>query len=172
MDAGAPTYPVGTIAKLLLLTERRVQQLTKDGVIPRSERGRYELVPAVQGYVKYLQERSHGSSGAPADYHLEKARLVKLQADRAETELAELRGELVSASDVADAWAQMLSTIKMRILAIPSKSAKQLAIETDPAVVQELQHDMLCDVLMELSEYGSKRDDAIDGWNDGSEAAA
>lgn len=45
-STAAPTYPVATIAKLLLLSDRRVQQLTKEGVIPKEERGRYELAPA------------------------------------------------------------------------------------------------------------------------------
>lgn len=60
MAAPAPTYPVATIAKLLLLTERRVQQLTEQNIIPKAERGRYELAPAVQGYVKFLRDRALG----------------------------------------------------------------------------------------------------------------
>ena len=59
--SSAATYPVSTIAKLLMLTERRVQQLTADGVIPKPERGRYELIPAVQGYIKYLRARTLGA---------------------------------------------------------------------------------------------------------------
>jgi hypothetical protein len=42
------TYSVSTIAKLLILTERQVQALAKDGVLPKAERGRYALVPVVQ----------------------------------------------------------------------------------------------------------------------------
>ncbi|MCO6052213.1 hypothetical protein NGM99_20710 [Mesorhizobium sp. RP14(2022)] len=33
MSGGAATHPVATIVKLLLLTERRVQQLTREGVL-------------------------------------------------------------------------------------------------------------------------------------------
>jgi hypothetical protein len=39
MSGGAATHPVATIAKLLLLTERRMQQLTREGVLPRADRG-------------------------------------------------------------------------------------------------------------------------------------
>ena len=38
----AATQPIAVIAKLLDLTERRVQQLSREGVIPKAERGRYE----------------------------------------------------------------------------------------------------------------------------------
>ena len=89
-EAGAPTYPVATIARLLLLTERRVQQLVKEGVIPKTERNRYELAPAVQGYIRYLQERIAGNPSAPVDFQLEKSRLVKIQADKAQIELDHL----------------------------------------------------------------------------------
>lgn len=46
------------IARLLLLTEPQVDQLTRDGVLPSAGRGQYELVPAVQGYVRYLKSKS------------------------------------------------------------------------------------------------------------------
>ena len=53
----ATTYSTTTIAKLLKLSERRVQQLTKDGIIPKVDRGKYELVPAVHGYIDYLRHQ-------------------------------------------------------------------------------------------------------------------
>jgi len=40
-----PTYPAATMAKLLLLTPRRLQQLVTEGVIPKVERG---MIPADQ----------------------------------------------------------------------------------------------------------------------------
>lgn len=65
--SATPTYPVATIADLLMVSERRVQQLAKEGVIPKAERGRYELVPTVQGYIRYLQERSVHSDATTID---------------------------------------------------------------------------------------------------------
>jgi hypothetical protein len=41
-SSAQPTYPVGVIAKLLMLTERRVQQLAAEGSIPKAQHGRYE----------------------------------------------------------------------------------------------------------------------------------
>ena len=58
------TYPVNVIAKLLDLTPRRVQHLANEGVIPRAEKGRYELVSAVRGYIRYLRDRAMGKDGA------------------------------------------------------------------------------------------------------------
>jgi phage terminase Nu1 subunit (DNA packaging protein) len=91
--AGNPTYPVGTIAKLLMLTDRRVQQLSKEGVIPKADRGRYELAPAVQGYIRYLQSLDvgpgEGEEGA-INYQSEKARRMRADADLKEMAVLQL----------------------------------------------------------------------------------
>jgi hypothetical protein len=49
---------IAVIAKLLDLSERRIQQLGREGVIPKPERGQYDLVGAVRGYVNYLREQA------------------------------------------------------------------------------------------------------------------
>jgi len=48
--------PIVVIARLLDLSERRIQQLSREGVIPKAERGQYDLVGAVRGYVAYLRD--------------------------------------------------------------------------------------------------------------------
>src|SRR3972149_345185 len=92
------TYPVDVISKLLDLTPRRVQHLANEGVIPRAEKGRYELVPAVRGYIRYLRDRSVGRDGVVIpDIASERARLTREQADRVAMENAKARGELLPA---------------------------------------------------------------------------
>lgn len=119
-EAGTPTYPVKTIAALLRLTVRRVQQLSKEGVIPKAERGRYELAPAVQGYIKYLQDRLAMREGDEdpdrIDYHVEKARKTKAEADMAEMEAAKMRGDLVDAIEMKDALELVMSEVKTKLL--------------------------------------------------------
>ena len=51
------TQPIGVIARLLDLSERRVQQLSRKGVIPKAERGQYDLIGSVRGYVRYPPSR-------------------------------------------------------------------------------------------------------------------
>lgn len=129
--AGAPTYPVSTIAKLLLLSDRRVQQLTKEGVIPKAERGRYELAPAVQGYIRYLQERSLRTDSSPIDYHMEKARLTKAQADSAEIEAAKARGEVCSVAVIERNLAGVFAEVKTNVRNIPDRVVSGLIGMTD-----------------------------------------
>lgn len=49
-------FPLSSLAKLLDLTPRRVQQLTKSGVLKTEARARYSP-SVVTDYIKYLRER-------------------------------------------------------------------------------------------------------------------
>lgn len=142
-DAGTPTYPVKTIAALLRLTERRVQQLSKEGVIPKAERGRYELAPAVQGYIAYLQDRLAPREGDDdpdrIDYHVEKARKTKAEADIAEMEAAKMRGNLVDAIEMKDALELVMSEVKTKLLNnAPTRIAARTKTEKKEASIKAI----------------------------------
>jgi phage terminase Nu1 subunit (DNA packaging protein) len=127
--AGNPTYPAKTIAKLLMLTPRRVQQLAKEGIISKSERGRYELGPAVQGYIRYLQARAVGNveNAGSIDYHVEKARKTKFEADIAEVEASKRRGDAIDAIEVKRAWQLILGEIRANLLgSTPQRIASRI----------------------------------------------
>lgn len=130
---GNPTYPAKTIAKLLMLTERRVQQLAKEGVVPKAERGRYELAPAVQGYVRYLQDRAAGSAvqSGTIDYHVEKARKTKAEADIAEIEAAKRRGDAIDAAEVKRAWQLILGEVRANLLGNTPQRITSLVLGLD-----------------------------------------
>src|SRR5690554_4944951 len=49
-------YPAEVVSRLLNLTERRLQQLAREGIIPKAAHGKYPLVQCVQGYIRYLQQ--------------------------------------------------------------------------------------------------------------------
>jgi phage terminase Nu1 subunit (DNA packaging protein) len=140
MSAASPLYPASTLAKLFNLTERRVQQLAKDGIIPRGERGKYDLVGSVRGYVKYLQERALGrTDGAyndDADIKVERKRLIKAQAAKTESETQKLRGELVPFELVEDVLNEVAVLFGTGVDALPGRLANELAGIHDPAEVK------------------------------------
>ena len=55
---------VGTIAKALRLTPRRVRQLTEDGILRKAGRGRYDLADNIEAYHAW---RDRTKRPAPAD---------------------------------------------------------------------------------------------------------
>ncbi len=119
----AATYPVETIAKLLLLTPRRVQQLTKAGHLPKADRGRYELVAVVQAYVRYLRDRAVNGDAGEDDIGTHKARLIKARARAAEIEADALDGTRLHRADVDRAWQAITANLRAAMLGFPSKHA-------------------------------------------------
>jgi len=134
------TYPLDTIAKLLDLTPQRVLQLVKMGVIPKKERGRYELVPVVRGYIKYLRERGIRSDVSGDDYNTHRTRLTKVKADIAEMEKAQIEEQLIPAGDVERAWMDVSQAMRQKLLSFPQRVAPEVyAAEKLPQVKQILQ---------------------------------
>jgi hypothetical protein len=141
------SFPLGTIAKLLDLTPRRVRQLAREGVIPPAEGGRYPLVGAVQGYVRYLRELS------PEDAAIQQHRSRRMQmlARKLEIEVQRLTAELLPADEVSEVWARLAAAFRARMLAIPSKLAPELAAEHDPNLVQARLEEEIHHALAELA---------------------
>ncbi len=150
------TQSLAVIARLLDLTERRVQQLARDGVIPPSaqtgpERGRYDPVGAVRGYVRFLREQAARAQSGVADFGAERARLVRAKADRAEMEAARMRDELIPAPDIAQAWTEMVASMRARLLALPDKIAPVVHETTSIAEARDAIRHAVFEALGELA---------------------
>lgn len=122
----AQTFPLDTITKLLDLTPQRVNQLVNQGIIPRAERGRYELVPVVRAYIKYLRDRAVRGDVNGDDYSTHRARLTRARADITEMERAQIENKLIPAEDVESTWNSMVSNARNRLIAIPTKVAPEV----------------------------------------------
>ena len=62
-------YPKETIANLLNVSERRIEQLVQKKIIPKAGRGVFDLGPTVTAYIRYLQGLCSGAikSGEPSE---------------------------------------------------------------------------------------------------------
>jgi phage terminase Nu1 subunit (DNA packaging protein) len=138
MAVAERTYPTEVIAKALLLTPRRVRQLTAEGVFTRARdpetgeflRGRYELFPTLHSYIRFLRE---GRLEDPDESNYVRARTRRMIT---EARLAELRyqtaiGKLHRAEDVEFVFTQIFTGIRAKLLAIPSRTARLLIGKTD-----------------------------------------
>ena len=161
----ATKVSVQVIARLLMISERRVQQLVNEGIIPRSESRRYSLEDSVQAYILYLQGKNVGKGledeGA-IDFHVEKARLTKIQADKAQLELDEMAGELVKAEDIEKELYSKITDCKNRLLGIPSKAAPIVAAETSAGSCQKIISELVYEALEELSANSGREEDRIE----------
>ena len=173
----ATNVSVQVIARLLMLSERRVQQLVKEGVIPQAETRRYNLEESVQAYIQYIQGKNIGKSlvgeDDRIDFHVEKARLTKTQADKAEFELRQMAGELVLADDVIKVWEIAVTDCKSRLLSVPSKAAPIVATETNAGACQKIIDELVREALLELGQYGnSERESDNNGGDEGMDSAS
>jgi len=144
-------YSVDVISKLLNLTERRVQQLAKEGIIPKAEKGKYNLVAVVKAYITYLQELAFGKHTGSESESESRSRWLKAKAELSELELSKAKGELVGAVESAEWWERIVSTAKIRLLSIPTRAAPLVIGAGSLAQIQAVIQSLLYEVLNELS---------------------
>lgn len=136
---------VNDLAKCLGITARRVQQLTAEGVIPKTDRGSYDLAAAVPAFIAHLRDRASGGLG-------DQKRLIKAKARLAEIEVEKAEGELVSLSAVGDVWSEAIVNARNRLRGIPSKAAPLVAVETRPEECQAILLTLVDEALTELAD--------------------
>ncbi|MDE3037360.1 MAG: protoporphyrinogen oxidase [Pseudomonadota bacterium] len=149
-----PSVPVATLAKLFNLTERRVQHLSRDNVIPKAEKGRYDLIACVQGYIKYLQDRATGRGDIePQDTYAERARLLKAQADKTELEVKAMNGQLLATEQVELLWSGLVASFRSRLLALPVRCAQMVMSLKTYTEIEGCLRAQVFEALSELSRY-------------------
>jgi phage terminase Nu1 subunit (DNA packaging protein) len=146
------TQPIGVIARLLDLSERRVQQLSREGVIPKAERGQYDLIGAVRGYVRYLRDQAIKAQAGAPDYAAERARFIRARADLAEMEAEEKRRSLIAAEQIEAAWIAVLALLRTRLLALPDRLAPQAFEQSTVGDTRNLIRAAIREVLDDLAQ--------------------
>lgn len=153
--AKMPAYKGETMATLLSLSRQQLLNLAKAGHIPRTVAGKYELIPTVQAYIRYLRERSIGKGGGGErdDIASERMRLTREQADKAAMENAKARGDLIPASLVQKSIERAFSAFGARIDAIPRKAVPRLKGCSGDAAREKVLRVMVKEALHELSAF-------------------
>ncbi|MGR3593085.1 MAG: terminase small subunit, Nu1 [Limimaricola soesokkakensis] len=149
------------IARLLDLTERRVQQLSREGVIPKAERGQYDLIGSVRGYVRYLRDQAVKAKAGAPDYASERARFIRARADLAEMEAEEKRRALLAADQVEAAWVAVLALLRTRLLALPDRLAPQAFEQSTVGDTRNLIRAAIREVLDDLAQPDVQLDSPI-----------
>lgn len=146
------TQPIGVIARLLDLSERRIQQLSREGVIPKAERGHYDLIGSVRGYVRYLRDQALKAQAGAPDYAAERARFIRARADLAEMEAEEKRRSLIAADEIEAAWIAVLALLRTRLLALPDRLAPQVFDQPTVGDTRNLIRAAIREVLDDLAQ--------------------
>lgn len=135
------------LARMLMISARRVQQLVNEGVITRQPEGDYLLPEAVAEYYAFKFK-----SDEDVDYWEEKAKHEKAKRELAEIELAAKKGEMHAASDIEEVMVNMLSNLRTQLLGVPSKLAPVLA-DQEAGWIEKILTEEIASRLSELSDY-------------------
>jgi len=147
-----------TISAAFDCNQAYIARLRDEHVVEMQGRGKYDLVASTANYINRLRNKTEkiDGDGNVIDFHTEKARLTKMQADKAEMEVRELSGELVRVTDVVLEWQHILADVKGKLLSIPSKLATLVADIDNPGEAQEIIEQYVREALQELADYGNQ----------------
>lgn len=166
------------IAKIFGVSTRRIEQLKAEGIIKgQGKPTRYDLLPTIQAYIKYLSDKANGREKKEKDAKLEtdkldaEKRIKAAKAEVAEMELAELQGKLHRAEDVEAITTDHVLFLRSMLMAMPGKLAVDLAgdhtaAEQAEVVKREVYHilDQLAGYRYDPDEY-KKRVKERQGWD-------
>ena len=149
-------FTIKVIANLFNLSEKRIRQLTSDGIIEEYSKGYYALAPTVQGYIRYLQRQiSDDDSGS--DYNTEKAKLTKAKRENAELDLKVRTGVLHKSENIEFVMTNMLIAFKAKLLSMPYKILAGINAISDGAnrndAIIGIIKSAVLETLTELSGY-------------------
>ena len=156
-------YKVDVIAALFNLTVRRIQQLTQEGILPTVETAdgrRYELVPTIQRYTKYLSDKAYGKKTSEAESELKQEKLraeielKNLQGDYRQLQNDIMSGKFIEVDKVKSDYRRFFITFKKFALGIPSKlSARLGGIIDNPSEVRAIEAELNQDVITLLNGF-------------------
>ena len=157
-----PTWigKIDEVSSELNVGERYIYELQKRG-LPRVKAGRYNIPKCFRWYVRYLQkklvQRAYPESGdgsvVAAAAGETRHKLLSIEAELKQIELAEKREQLISIERVEKDLAKIVTEVRTRILALPPRLAAEVLGETDLAVSQVKIERSLKGALECLSQY-------------------
>ena len=114
------------LADLLGVTERRVNKMTEEKVIPKADRGKYPLKPCVKAYLAYINRfrkqnlpTLEDDDGNKLDKEQWTAKYTKRRTEKLEFEMAILRGQYVASEQVRTEAAKVGDTVRKALMRIP-----------------------------------------------------
>jgi phage terminase Nu1 subunit (DNA packaging protein) len=151
------TMTTDEVAKYLGVTNARISQLKRDGVIaplPSGSRKEGDFYKPLETFIKtsrYYRELSD-SRGSRETEEMKKARERQMIARAKKEELALLgvEGELHRTEDIEHVMGMVLTRLRINLLAIPKGVAPQIIDLKDTNVIAEKIYERICRALNEV----------------------
>lgn len=140
------------LAEIIGISERRVNQLVKDGGIFTKELdGKFDVQKSVENFYK----NKFNDADSKASYDDERAKHERIKRERASLHLKVLKGELHKTKDVEEAMTTMIVNAKQKLLGLPTKAAPMVIGYKDITSIQQILSEIVEEALLELVEYSA-----------------
>lgn len=148
------------IAKIFGVSTRRVEQFKTEGVIKgHGKPTKYDLLPTIQAYIRYLSDKANGREKKETTAELEEAKLraevdiKEAKAKAAQMELKELQGKMHRAEDVEAIMTDHVLFLRSMLMAMPGKLAVDLSgTHTAPEQAERVKKEIYY-ILNQLADY-------------------
>lgn len=152
------------IAKIFDVSVRRVQQLTQDGIIhttkdPNGGANKYDLLPTVMEYIKYLSDKAYGRTQSDKSEELKAEKLkAEIALKKSQGELHQLKteiaqGKYISVEDVKLDYEKFFLIFKKFAMSIPSRVGGAVAGYVEPVVERGIEKDLQTEVNSMLRSF-------------------
>ena len=154
-------YTSTVVAQWLNISDSRVRQLRRQGVLAEARPGLYNLKDCVHRYIDYLKK--DGTPEEAVDYNAERAKLARAKREKEELELELRRREVIPAAEVEKVMAAMLIRFRQKIRNIPVKQSPGLAVETNQTEIFLTLKRATDEALEELADFDSLFSEEVEG---------
>jgi hypothetical protein len=136
------TLSLAALSWLLDVTGIRINQLEREGVVEKTERGVY-TTESVRSFVRAMRERGEG----PRAWNRARTQLAEERAAAARLDRLEKQGTLIQRDVMLGIACSIASAVRDKFLALPTKVAHQVAVQSSAAVCERIIHAQVIEVL-------------------------
>ena len=141
------------LAKLLGITDRHLRNLANEGIIKKTEKGKYLFFESVQGYTEYIESKNDADVDLKDEKIREEIKKIKKDTELKALKISELKNQLHPAGVIEEVMTSMLVNIKGKLLSLPNKLAPAVIACDNLGEIQDIILTGISNTLTELSEY-------------------
>ena len=140
------------IAQLFGVSVRRIQQLTQEGIIETTqvpgEGRRYELVPTIQAYTKYLADKAYGREQSDREAELKEQKMkADIALKESQGELHRLKtdiaaGKYIAVEEVRMDYERFFVTFKNFAMSLPTRLVDEISSYVEPLEARRIEKEL------------------------------
>ena len=152
MAATGQYYESKAIAQLFGVSVRRIQQLRQEGIIETTqvpgEGRRYELVPTIQAYTKYLADKAYGREQSDREAELKEQKMkADIALKESQGELHRLKtdiaaGKYIAVEEVRMDYERFFVTFKNFAMSLPTRLVDEISSYVEPLEARRIEKEL------------------------------